>query len=71
MAKLYFDRSSVLQEEGLEQGLSSLVESGMARVQKQRDFQSLYDIEIKGVTVYYVKHWHYDGAPEKDTSNAL
>ncbi len=71
MVKLYFDKSSVLQQEGLEPRLSALVKSGMPRLQKQQDFQSLYDIEIKGVTVYYAKHWHYDGAPEKGTSNAL
>ena len=66
MAKLYFDKSAISQHEGLEKGLSDLVESGMARVEKQGSFRSLYDIQISGVTVYYAKRWHYDGMSEAE-----
>ncbi len=66
MAKLYFDKSVVSQHEGLEKGLSDLVESGMAKVEKQGSFRSLYDIHITGVTVYYEKRWHYDSVSEKE-----
>ena len=68
MAKLYFDRSAISQHEGLEEGLSGLVESGMAQVEKQGSFRSLYDIQIKGITVYYEKRWHYDGMSEKGSN---
>ena len=67
MAKLYLDKSEFSQQEELVQALSALVKIGIEKQEKQGDFESLYDIEIKGVTVYYEKHWHYDGLTSEET----
>ena len=66
MAKLYFDKSGISQRQGLDEMLLSLVEKGMARLEKQGSFRSFYDIEIIGITVYYRKNWHYNGQSQEE-----
>ena len=61
MAKLYFDKSEISQHQGLDGELLSLVEKGIARLEKQGSFRSFYEIEIMGITVYYKKNWRYNG----------
>lgn len=67
MAKLYFDKSEVVERQPLSEELLKLVERGITRVEQQRSFQSLYDIEIMGVAVYYRKNWRYDRVAENET----
>ncbi len=66
MAKLYFDRSKVAQHQVLDEELLSLVEQGIARLERQGSFRSFYDIEIMGVAVYYRKNWRYEGISQKE-----
>ena len=65
MAKLYFDKSDISQHQGLHEELLGLVERGMERLEEQRSFRSLYDVEITGVAVYYRKNWRYNGLSQK------
>ena len=65
MAKLYFDKSRVAQNEALSRELLDIIEQGIARVEKQASFRSFYDIEITGVAVYFRKNWRYEGVSQK------
>ena len=60
MAKVYFTKPEISQYQGLSEMLINLVEEGIERREKQRSFQSLYDIEVVSVTIYYRKNWHYN-----------
>ncbi len=60
MAKLYFDKSRVTQNEALSKELLDLIEQGIARVERQASFRSFYNIEIMGVAVYFRKNWCYE-----------
>ena len=71
MAKLYFNGKEVVQNQVLNEELLNLVEQGMARLEKQGTFRSLYDIEIMGVAVYYRKNWRYENVPQKEKQRAV
>ena len=64
MSKLYFDKSAILRDQELRERLLALVESGIAKTERQGSFRSLYDIEIAGVTIYYQKNWHFNGSTQ-------
>ena len=66
MAKLYFDKSKVAQNQELSEELLELIEQGIARVEKQASFRSFYDIEITGVAVYFRKNWRYEGVSQEE-----
>ena len=65
MAKLYFDKLRVTQNEALSKELLELIEQGIARVEKQASFRSFYDIEIMGIAVYFRKNWRYEGVSQE------
>ncbi len=65
MAKLYFDKLRVTQNEALNKELLDLIEQGIARVEKQASFRSFYDIEIMGISVYFRKNWRYEGISQE------
>ena len=64
MSKLYFDKLAISRDPELKERLLALVESGIAKTEKQGSFRSLYDIEIAGVTIYYQKSWHFNDSTQ-------
>jgi len=71
MAKLYFNKLEVSRYQELNEKLLNIVEQGIARLERQGTFRSLYDIEIVGVAVYYRKKWRCDTQSQRDNRDKL
>ena len=66
MAKLYFRGEEIVRSNILNGELLELVERGIEEHEKQRNFRSLYDLEIMGFTIYYRKNWRYDRVAQEE-----
>ncbi|MBD3181800.1 hypothetical protein GF312_05885 [Candidatus Poribacteria bacterium] len=67
MSKLYFNKASISPNHRLLNILISLVEKGIAKIERQHSFRELYDIEILGITIYYRKNWRYDKSNDENS----